>query len=196
MPAVAMGRGGGQLLFDLDHGREWRITNIKSRFKVKCGELRQLILSRIDPMFIKERRNIISFRTEVCTFIAFCTTGHGHINVSGVRSVEANEKAVNKFFEIFPECRQESCVIIDNISATGSLRSYLGQNFTSIVSDLSCLLSSSPSFDPFSFPSANIKTEYGCISLFESGAMNITGLKNIDDAAIFRNAIRELLTLC
>lgn len=189
-----MRKSEGEVLFDLEHDRVWRVTNIKSRFKVKCDGLDDLIASRFDELLIKERRNIISIITPFCTYIAFWKSGV--INVTGTRSVEDNKRACEKFLSIIPECELLSPQVIDNISASGSIRSSLSGRFTSIVNDLSCIVDSSPSFDPFTFPSANIKTRFGTMCVFESGAVNLMGLKQIEHANFFRDAIRDLLTLC
>lgn len=166
----------GDFLFNCGGSDSFYVTNIKFRFRIRpLRNIYEYISGLVDDFLCSQVKNMIIYRHTLCTFIIFKS---GHINVTGVKSMADTSRAKDIFFRTFPKCEEESGIIIDNISASGTIS--ISGDILSFVRQFveANGIVSSPSLDPFRFPSVNLKTEFGTISFFQSGKVNLLGLKD------------------
>lgn len=186
----------GEFAFAIkNRGRqEWKITNIKFRFKVQVQsryKFKSYLLSKADPLFVSETNNIITYRCIKCVFVIFTS---GHVNVCGISLLEDIKGCVKLFKRHFPKYSEGmSTPIIDNISLSGRLSFSLFTSYPEIITTLSLLCDGVPSCDPFKFPATNIRTQKGTIVVFQSGVINIMGARRKGDFKFFKRVLQRLV---
>ena len=175
----------------------WSVTNIKCRFQVLVDDRKKFfryIANRVEDFLLKDVSNILTYRAPLCTYVIFSS---GHINVCGVRSLKKARRSIENFCSKFPKYSTviRKCTI-DNISISGRLGYNLLESFQSFAERLCLLTDGLPFFDPLKFPAINIRTRRGTIVLFQTGAINIMGLKSKQDMLYFVRLISSKSARC
>lgn len=167
------------------------INNIKCRFKVIIKDFKRKI-SYIELYFtVKTCGNITSIRTGECVYIIFNTSGH--VNICGIKYMSDIQDRVRVFLLLFSmtKCSSPINVKIDNISANGYFSRPIFQNI-SVIKDFANTINGSVSFPQGRFPGITVRTKFGTIIIFQSGKINVVGLKSVKSISVIEKKL-ELL---
>lgn len=167
-----------------------RVNNIKFGFRIEP----QLLLNRLDlleDLFeIRKRGNIITLRTEDYIYNIFTS---GHINATGVRSLDLVEDCLDFFLTLFSinSRRSQISIRIDNISASTSLSRPLSADVAELTRTANAH-SARISFNQASFPGITLNFGFGSLIAFRTGKINVVGVKTEKNMLKFESIIAEI----
>ena len=182
-------------------GSPFFVTNIKLRFKepIKIDlPIKQLMteLQERGAHDLKRRNNLLIFR-----FRDFCYTllTSGHLNITGIKTEHQVLLAIRSLSELLPRALEkpvESIILtLDNITASGRLSQRPIAHFSKVMRTF-CQkhnLSDSAHFSPELFSGYSIKTDYGTLVFFQTGSINIFGVRHFCDAEFHRSLINSFI---
>jgi TATA-box binding protein (TBP) (component of TFIID and TFIIIB) len=173
------------------------INNIKCRFRIASLQYKRYIADLSLFYSVKVNGNITSIHTEDCVYIIFNTSGH--VNVTGIKKIEHIEGCIETFLDIF--CINEQIsgldIKIDNISASGFIGLPLLLSLKEIE-NASLHINGLVTFNQGRFPGICVKTPHGTAIIFQSGKINVVGIRKVGDLIIFEeyaDKIYELVKL-
>lgn len=167
------------------------INNIKFGFTIKPPSLYLPKLDYLSDFFeVKKKGNIVTLRTEDYVFIIFTS---GHINATGVKSLDLIEDCLDFFLTIFslPYSNSDINVRIDNISASCFLGHPLHVGIDALR-DITKVHQGTLSFNQEAFPGITINLPWGTLIIFTSGKINAVGVKKKTNLRMLQSVINEI----
>lgn len=174
-----------------------RISNLKVSVKVSTCPNKLIEFKNNKANVCKDSGSFFVYRK--LQFV-FCIYYSGHINVTGIQTVQQIGACIN-IIATLPGIKQFNKITIDNITSTAKLHSSIykwNRSFTTYLQDVANHnIFSKIQYSPQTFPGAFLKTKSeGTIVFFASGKFNVVGCKSahslITLIARFTSLIRQI----